>query len=67
MFDADAMEAVINDRGVKYKIIAEHLNISETSFRNKRKGITEFTQSEITAFCEFFGLSNPERDNIFFA
>ncbi len=67
MFNADAMETVINNRGVKYKTIAEHLDMSDNSFRNKRKGITEFTQSEISAFCEYFRLSDAERNNIFFA
>lgn len=67
MFNAQAMEAVINNRGIKYGTLARHLEMSETSFRNKRKGITEFTQSEISAFCDYLRLSETERNDIFFA
>lgn len=67
MFNANAMKSVIEKRGLKYSTIAKELGVSDASLRNKRKGITEFTQSEISAFCDFLRLSEEERNNIFFA
>ena len=67
MFCPERMEAAIKESGIKYSAIAKKLNIADTSFRNKRKGLTEFTQTEISAFCELLGLSDEMRNQIFFA
>lgn len=67
MFSPENMESAIQESGIKYSAIARKLNIAESSFRNKRKGITEFTQTEISAFCELLGLSDETRNKIFFA
>lgn len=60
------LETIISQRGVSYDAIAGNLGISENAFRNKRKGRTEFTQSEIGKLTEFMRLSTDERDSIFF-
>ena len=67
MFCPERMEAAIKESGIKYSAIAKKLNIADTSFRNKRKGLTEFTQTEISAFCDLLGLSDELRNQIFFA
>ena len=67
MYDKDAMTKVLKARGVKLGVIADRLGVSEATFRNKRKGKTEFTQTEISAFCDCLRLSDGERNSIFFA
>ena len=67
VFDAKALVSVVEDRGVKYHAIAQQLNISDSSLRNKIKGDTEFTLTQIAELCRFLRLSDIERNRIFFA
>lgn len=67
MFDPKAFEDIVASHGIKYSAIAKRLKIAESSLRNKRKGKSEFTQTQISEFCTFLGLSNDERNRIFFA
>ena len=67
MYDKDAMTRLLKSRGVKLRVIAEKLGVTEATFRNKRKGKTEFTQTEISEFCDCLRLSDSERNSVFFA
>lgn len=67
MFDDKAFEDIVAAKGIKYSAIAKRLGIADSSLRNKRKGKSEFTQTQISEVCSFLGLSNEERNSIFFA
>lgn len=67
MFDDKAFDEIVASKGIKFSAIAKRLGIADSSLRNKRKGKSEFTQTQISEFCSFLGLSNDERNRIFFA
>lgn len=61
------LEEFCRKSGLKYSAIAQKLGISQTSFRNKRLGVYDFTQSEISKLSEILKLSQKNMVDIFFA
>lgn len=48
------LENLIKIRGIKRKVIAKRLNITEKSFINKMSGITAFTWDEVCTIQKIF-------------
>lgn len=56
----------IGSSGLKIGYIAEQINITYQGFLNKLNNETEFKASEIKMLQSILGLTNKERDAIFF-
>ena len=61
------LEMYIRRAGVTNRDLAKVVGLSQTGFYDKLKGRTEFRQSEIKIITERIGLTNEERDSVFFA
>ena len=60
------LEEKMESSGLKYNYIADHLGISPQGFIKKRKGQIPFTVREVGLMKTLLGLTNSERDKIFF-
>ena len=67
MTDTKELEVAIVRAGVTKREIARALNKSETALYHKICGKVEFKASEIVIMTKILGLTNEERDTIFFA
>lgn len=67
MTDTVALNAAIERAGVKRKHICQSLGLTFTGLAAKVKGESDFKGREIQSLQEILGLSNEERDKIFFA
>lgn len=56
----------IKDNGIKYNHIADKLGISPQALNKKRNGSIPFTIREVILIKDLLGLTNAERDKIFF-
>lgn len=56
----------IDSSGLKIGYIAEQINLTYQGFLNKLNNETEFKASEIKMLQSILGLTNKERDAIFF-
>ena len=65
MFDKDAFEKLILDRGVKKTAVAAAMGIRPSTLYRKMNGVFDFTRSEIQRCCDFFHVDNL--NDIFFA
>ena len=60
------LEEKMESSGLKYSYIADQLGISPQGFIKKRKGQIPFTIREVGLMKTLLGLTNSERDKIFF-
>ena len=60
------LEEKMKSSGLKYSYIADQLGISPQGFIKKRKGQIPFTIREVGLMKTLLGLTNSERDKIFF-
>lgn len=68
MTNSEMLEKVIRESGIKRSAILKATGIKAYStLRDKIWNRTEFTASEIQKLCEILGLSNEQREAIFFA
>lgn len=67
MTDTVKFREAVAEKGLKYKYIAEKLNMTRQSLQQKIENDSEFKASEIKALQELLELSVTERDAIFFA
>ena len=61
------LEMYIRRAGITNRDLAKAVGLSQTGFYDKLNGRTEFRQSEIKFITERIGLTNDERDSVFFA
>lgn len=61
-----ALRTAINESGLTITSIAERIGISRETLYNKMEKKSEFSASEICAMQAILGISNAERDAIFF-
>jgi predicted transcriptional regulator len=61
------LEMYIRRAGITNRDLAKVVGLSQTGFYDKLKGTTEFRQSEIKIITDHIGLTNEERDSVFFA
>ena len=63
----EALEQMINDKGIKKNFISKSLDISDQALRNKLNGESDFTRGEVEILCDVLGITKPEDVmNIFF-
>lgn len=67
MTDSTKLNGAISDSGISITAIARKLGITRECFYKKLNNKTEFKASEIASMQNILGLSNEERDAIFFA
>lgn len=66
MTDSEKLKKRIAESGVSISFIARKMGISREGLYKKINNKTEFKASEISRIKEVLGLSNCERDAIFF-
>ncbi len=59
------LEQKVEDKGLKFKFLAEKLGISQGAFIRKRNGDIPWKVSEINILTEMLSLTVSERDDIF--
>ena len=68
MTDTLELERIIRESGLKKSFIANKLNISRQSFKNKCENKTAFTSVEIKKLCELLNVKKlSDKERIFFA
>lgn len=65
--NADLLSAKIESSSLSKTYLAESLGLTRQGFYNKLNGVSEFKGSEIKRLCTELGLSDAEKDTIFFA
>jgi predicted transcriptional regulator len=65
MTDLDRLKAVITDRGMTIKKIAERSGIPRYTLDRRLRGFGDFTASEIVGLAKALRLTKTERDDIF--
>jgi DNA-binding Xre family transcriptional regulator len=62
------LRKVIADSGLKYKYIAQKLDIEAYSLQKKIDNVTEFKASEILKLCEVLNIEDHDlKEHIFFS
>lgn len=68
MTNSIELRLLINQSGIKYKIIAQKLGISYQSLKKKIDNDVEFKASEISAICLILNINNAkDKEKYFFA
>lgn len=67
MVDSEKLERLINEKGLKYRFIADKLGMSYYAFYKKLRNMNEFKASEISALCNLLEISSDSLSSIFFA
>lgn len=65
--DANLLNEMIQNKGIKKNYLAKTLGISNQAFTNKMKGKNLFKVTEIAVIADVIGLSQKDIYNIFFA
>ena len=65
MTDFNMLEDIMKRSGATVEAVAKAANISRETYYNRKKGIGEFTASEIVAIVNVLRLTAEERDVIF--
>ena len=55
MTDSELLRKIINDKGYKFKRVAEYLGLSPYGLQLKIDNQSEFKTREVDALCEFLG------------
>lgn len=66
MINSNALRDKIETSGLKYKYLAEQLDISSYGLQLKIDGKNEFLVKEAVTLCNLLNLTNKEREDIFF-
>ncbi len=66
MTNENLLREKIDKSGYKLRFIAKQLGLTYAGLLKKLRNETEFKASEIQAMKELLGLTNEERDKIFF-
>lgn len=66
MINSNALRDKIETSGIKYKYLAEQLDISSYGLQLKIDGKNEFLVKEAVKLCNLLNLTNKEREDIFF-
>lgn len=59
------LEEIMSRTGATVDALAKAAGFSRETYYNRKKGIGEFTASEIVAICNTLRLTTKERDDIF--
>lgn len=66
MTDSKMLRKAVEKSGLKYNHIAGQLDLSRAGLLLKIDGKNEFKASEISKLCEVLGITNEQRERIFF-
>lgn len=66
MTNEKMLREIIDSKGIKLKFIASKLGITYQGFLAKLQNVHDFRQGEIKIITEVLGLTNRQRDDIFF-
>lgn len=66
MINSNVLRDKIETSGLKYKYLAEQLDISSYGLQLKIDGKNEFLVKEAVKLCNLLNLTNKEREDIFF-
>jgi len=66
LINSNALRDKIETSGLKYKYLAEQLDISSYGLQLKIDGKNEFLVKEAVKLCNLLNLTNKEREDIFF-
>lgn len=64
-FNAAAFDEACKEAGLKFSAVARKLNMSDNTLRNKRKGRSEWTRSEMNAAKDVLSLTKSRFEKIF--
>lgn len=67
MTNSSRFRAVVAERGMKYKFLAQELGLSPYGLQKKIDNDSEFKASEIEKLSILLSLPKDKRDDIFFA
>lgn len=67
MTDTQALRNIIQSKGLKLGYVAEACGLKRATFMRRMNNKSAFRASDIPRICEVLGLSDKERDRIFFA
>ncbi len=67
MTDFELLKTKIKESGITMVAIAKKSGILRETLYNRLNGVGDFTASEMVAISQTLGLSDEERDAIFFA
>lgn len=56
----EALEQLINDKGIKKNFISKSLDITDQALYNKLNGKSDFTRGEVEILCDVLDITNPE-------
>ena len=66
MINSELLKDKIENSGYRFSWIAKKMNLSPYGLRKKINKETEFKVSEVTKICELLGITDREREVIFF-
>ena len=64
-FNQAEFDTACKDSGMKYSAIALKIGMTDNTFRNKRKGRSEWKRSEIQRVSSVLNLTKAQSDKIF--
>lgn len=64
-FNQVEFDTVCKDSGMKFSAIATKIGMTDNTFRNKRKGRSEWKRSEIQRVSALLNLTKAQSDKIF--
>lgn len=67
MVDTQSIDKLITDSGLKREFIADKMGITRQTLTNKINGNVDFYSKEILSLCEVLGISDRDRNKLFFA
>ena len=67
MTDSKKLRDAVAAKGLKYNYLADNLGLAPYGLQKKIENDTEFKVGEVKKLSDLLGLSNRERDAIFFA
>ncbi|GKH50412.1 hypothetical protein CE91St46_15230 [Eubacteriales bacterium] len=67
MTDSKKLRDAVAAKGLKYNYLADNLGLTPYGLQKKIENDTEFKAGEVKKLSDLLGLSNRERDAIFFA
>ena len=67
MTNFELLEEIMSKSGATIDAVAKAAHFSRETYYNRKKGIGEFTASEISTLTELLHLTDEERNRIFFA
>ena len=67
MTDSKKLRDAVAAKGLKYNYLADNLGLTPYGLKKKIENDTEFKAGEVKKLSDLLGLSNRERDAIFFA